>query len=229
MTRKVLKSNSHGNNLEVFEHGESIDKIAMNEKGNAAIQREKQGYDWFGIKTIAEKNPENNCDFIHIPKFRGKKFPQYNGISGNEMWIKKLIEFYKVKWNEGKFAVHGDLALCNIIFGGEGKVYIVDWEHFHYASKEFFGFDIFNMLFILLQYEYRWLQWGWNWVSLIRTRHRLFIKDCYDLLPDSGFMRTPFTNSHWYINKYMNRDKFILGKQKGNILESLDWMCNWGA
>ena len=177
--------------------------------------REKQGYKWFGVET------DIVLDGIIIPEFLGTRFPQYNGITGREEFIKKLIEFYKVKWKKEPFCVHGDLALCNVIFGDE--VHIIDWEHFHLNKKEFFGFDIINMLFIHLQYEYRWFTyWGFNWVPFVSHRHKAFIKECIKMLGNVGFLRLPFTNSSWYIKKYMNKDKFILGKQSQEVIESLD-------
>ena len=123
-------------------------------------QREHEGYKWFGVKTTIVPNG------IVMPEFEGKKFPQYNGIDGREKWIKRLIEFYKIAWKKEPFAIHGDLALCNIIFSYD-DIHIIDWEHFHLNNKAFFGFDIVNMLFIHLQYQYRWrTYWGWNWVPL---------------------------------------------------------------
>lgn len=219
---KLIKSNSHGNNVRVIvDDLGRYQKIANNEKGNEIIKREKQGYDWFGIDT---KLDNTRLLWLTIRPFKGNTFSEKTGITGNEEWIKKLIEFYKVRWGTGKFAVHGDLALCNIIFGD--KIYIIDWEHFHYNKREFFGFDIVNMLFIHLQYEYRWLSyWGWNWIPFIKPRHQQFIAECVKMLGNVEFTKAPFRNACWYINKYMNKNKFILGKQSPEILESLDWIC----
>ena len=162
---------------------------------------------------------------IVAPFFEGKKFPQYNGINGNEFYIRRLIEFYNEKWKKEPFCVHGDLALCNVIFSDD-DVHIIDWEHFHVNKREFFGFDIVNMLFIHLQYQYRWrTYWGWNWVPFISPKHKDFIGDCIRMLGNHGFLRQPFTNGHWYIKKYMDKDKFILGKQSQEVLESLDCIC----
>jgi len=223
-TRIVIKSNSHGNGAEVFRHGESFNKIALTKDANAVIEREKQGYDWFGVDTKLQTT-DTGIKYLIIPRFRGKTFPQYNGISGNEMWIMKLIDFYNNKWTKDKFAIHGDLALCNVIFGGEGRVHIVDWEHFHYADKRYYGFDILNMLFIHLQYEYRWLDWGVNWVPIVKERHQMFFADCFLKLKETPFLRRPFRNAHQYINKYMDRNKFKLGRLKLRTLESLDILC----
>ena len=180
------------------------------------LNKEREGYKWFGIDTQIIKH-----DTIMIPFFKGKTFTQYNGITGNEEWIKTLIIFYKYKWTKDKFCVHGDLALCNVIFGD--KVYIIDWEHFHKSSPEFWGFDIINMLFIHLQYEYRWLTyWGFNWIPFIKKRHKDFIRECCDLLGNRWFMNKPFSNGRFYIQRYMDSDKFILGKQSDDVLRSLD-------
>ena len=192
-------------------------KIMFKKCSKERAQKEHEGYKWFGVETGVM------ADGLVMPEFEGKTFPQYNGIDGNEEWIKKLIEFYLVKWKKEPFCIHGDLALCNVIFSGE--VHIIDWEHFHLNKKEFFGFDIINMLFIHLQYQYRWwTYWGFNWVPFIKPRHRAFIKECVAMIGNTGFMRMPFTNASWYIKKYMNKDKFILGKQSQEVVESLDWL-----
>ena len=216
-----IKINSHGNQLEVYKSTKRHYKSAMTMKANHTIDIEKQGYDWFGVETEPKKN---GLSILAIPTFEGKTFPQYNGITGNEKWIKKLIEFYKTKWGGESFCIHGDLCLCNVIFNDTVKV--VDWEHFHKASKEYFGFDIINMLFIQLQYEYRWWSyWGFNWVPFIKQKHKDFIKECVKMLGDTGFLRQPFTRSSWYVNKYMDKKKFLLGRLRQETLESLDIIC----
>lgn len=183
--------------------------------------REYEGYKWFGVET--ELAPEG----ILIPEFEGKKFPFYNGISGNEEWILKLTHFYNKKWKENKFCVHGDLALCNVIFGKE--IHIIDWEHFHYNDIRFFGFDIVNMLYILLQYEYRWFTyWGFNWTAVLKEKHRSFLWDIISLLGDNMFLRMPFRNAGEYVKNYtncMDKSKFRIGRENLDVLESLDWIC----
>jgi len=214
---QLLKSNSHGNGLEVYKGESDHYKIAHSLEGNAAIEREKQGYDWIGQEV---EYGTYDYRFIKVPTFSGKTFPLYNKITGNEMYIKQLIKYYQIEWSKRKYAVHGDLALCNVIYGDE--IHIVDWEHFHYAKPEYWGFDIVNMLFILLQYEYRWLDLGFNWAAFVKPNTADFIMDCVLSLGNKRFLNLPFTNCAWYINKYMNKNKFILGKQKQTILESLD-------
>jgi len=183
------------------------------------FKKEELGYKWLGVET------ERDGNYIFIPHFKGKKFPQYNGITGNEEWINKLIEFYNLEWNEKKFCVHGDLALCNVIFEDD-EVHIIDWEHFHYNDKQYFGFDIINMLFIHLQYEYRWWSyWGFNWVPFIKDEHQKFIRECWKSLGKSPLLNEPFRQSALYIQKFMDKDKFILGKQKQPTIESLDLLC----
>ncbi|KKM77143.1 hypothetical protein LCGC14_1372930, partial [marine sediment metagenome] len=78
--RQVIKSNSHGNQVEVFEHGSTFSKRALTTEGNPVINREKQGYAWFGVEIGAEE--VDSKKMIMIPKFKGKGFPQYNGITG---------------------------------------------------------------------------------------------------------------------------------------------------
>lgn len=224
---QLIKSNSHGNGTRVMICDDGCyHKVAYHDKANKVILRERQGYDWFGINT---KLSNTRFLWLTLPKFKGKTFTEKEGITGNERWIKELIKFYNIKWKENKFAIHGDLALCNIIFGvpGWGRlVSIVDWEHFHYADKKYFGFDIINMLFIHLQYEYRWLSyWGFNWVPFIKKRHKEFIKECINMLGLSEFLTMPFSNSSAYIKRNMNKDKFILGKQKDALIDSLDNLC----
>ena len=174
---------------------------------------EKRGYDWFGVETFIFK------DFILIPEFNGKTFPFYNRISGRERYLKKIIQFYIETWAHKKFAIHGDFALCNFIFGD--RIYLVDWEHFHYTDEKYWGFDIINMLFIHLQYEYRWF--GFNYIL---PRHRRFIHECLLWLGNSDFLEKPFTNASKYIREFMDKDKFILGKQPKKILEKLDRCAN---
>lgn len=183
-----------------------------------AAQREYEGYKWFGVETkLTDKG-------ILIPHFEGKRFPFYNGITGNEKWITKLIHFYIKVWGEKKFAIHGDLCLCNVIFGD--TIHIIDWEHFHYAHPRYFGFDIINMLFIHLQYEYRWrTRLLGNWVAYIKPKHRFFIRQSIEMLGTRNFLKEPFSKSMYYIQRYMDKDKFILSKQRGDVLESLDWIC----
>lgn len=183
--------------------------------------REYEGYKWFGVET------ELTPDGILIPEFKGKVFPFYNGIDGNEIYIKQLIRFYKQEWNKRKFAIHGDLCLCNVIISNDKLwLHIIDWEHFHYADKRYFGFDIINMLFIHLQYQYRWWSyWGWNWVSFVKQKHKYFIRETVEMLGRTKFLEEPFHNASEYIKKYMDKDKFILGKQKEDRLVSLDLIC----
>ena len=206
--------------MAVYKGNTTYYKVSLTTEGVAGLAREKEGYKWFGIPIEQER------EAIIIPIFKGKTFPKYNGITGNEEWIKKLIVFYEEKFYKAeKFAIHGDMCLCNVIFG-EKEVFLIDWEHFHYASKDYYGFDILNMLFILLQYEYRWLTyWGFNWLPFVKKDTRIFIRHCWKMLGDSGFLRQPFTKTAWYIQKYMDKNKFILGKQTPEVLESLDVIC----
>lgn len=215
---KLIKSNSHNNGLEVYKSDGRYVKHAINEKGQKALNNEYQGYKWYGVDLIASN------DRIIIPEFKGKTFPQYNKISRNEDWIEKFIRFYCDRWRGEKTAVHGDLCLCNIIFGDE--IYVIDWEHFHWNGKEYFGFDIINMLFIHLHYEYRWWhRTGINWVPYLKNETREFIRKMVLLMGRTPFLYQPFTHSSNYITQFMDKDKFILAKTHPDILESLDWIC----
>ena len=220
----IVKSNSHNNNLAVWEHSVAFNKIALTKEGNTAIMREKQGYDWFGVEVALEKYDDGRLS-LTIPKYKGKTFPQYNCIKGNEQWITKLVETYKEKWGKGQYAVHGDLCLCNVIFSGQGKTHIIDWEHFHYTDRRYYGFDIVHMIFIQLHYEYRWLaKLGINWASWIDEGTIRFIRRTILSLETYSFSEFPFKIAQTYINNYMNRDKFILGNLKPHIIGSLDLM-----
>ncbi len=235
-TYELLSSETHNNNVALYKCWKGRErfykKVAFSEQANRLIENEKRGYDWFC--RIAEKDYEVNLtgkNFleIEIPEFAGKTFPRSAPISGNENEIEMIIEYYSEKWLRAKdFAIHGDLALCNNIIEGGNDLNIVDWEHFHFDEKVYFGFDIFNMLFISLNYQFKH-------ISNMDSRTKTFLKNCYKRLVDSTpasnkILAKPFQNSNTYLLTNQNKfcvnvniaSKFVLAKYPLSELEKLD-------
>jgi len=209
---ELLSSETHNNNVALYKCWKgrecSYKKVAFSEQANQLIENEKRGYDWFC--RIAEKDYDVNLTGktlleIDIPEFTGKTFPRSAPIRGNENEIEMIIEYYKEKWLKAKeFAIHGDLALCNNIIQVWNDLNIVDWEHFHFTDKMYFGFDIFNMVFISLNYQFKH-------IDKIDSKTKTFLEKCYRRLIDCApatnkILEKPFQNSNSYLTK--NRDKF---------------------
>ena len=71
---------------------------------------------------------------IIVPEFNGVKLSSLSGIEGNEFYIEKILHLYMKTWNSKEsFAIHGDFAFGNFIFG-DNEVHIIDWEHFHKSN-----------------------------------------------------------------------------------------------
>jgi len=235
-TYELLSSETHNNNVALYKCWKGKEcfykKVAFSEQANQLIENEKRGYDWFC--RIAEKEYEVNLtgkNFLElqIPEFTGKTFPRSAPIRGNENEIEMIIEYYKKKWLRAKeFAIHGDLALCNNIIELGRDLNIVDWEHFHFTEKEYFGFDIFNMLFISLNHQFKH-------ISNIDSRTKMFLKSCYKYIVDNvpasnKILEKPFQNSNDYLQRNKRKfrvnvnitNKFVLAKYSLSELEKLD-------
>ena len=206
-------------------------KTAFSQWGNKVIANEKKGYDWFykNSKTLIEVNLKRKYFYeLDIQQFNGRKFPSESIISGNEESIEKVIAFYKGRWStENDFTVHGDMALCNFIID-KNNIKLVDWEHFHYSDKEFFGYDIINMLFIFIYHESK------RTFSL-NKRNRDFLKKCYIQLAEGAansnkILEKPFQNSKDYLLTFKDRflvntdiyNKFVLSGSPLSVLEHFD-------
>jgi hypothetical protein len=204
-------------------------KAAFSHWGNKVIENEKKGYDWFykNSETLIEVNLERKYFYeLDIPEFKGRKFHSESIISGNEETIEMVIDFYKGRWTtKDVFAIHGDIALCNFIID-KNDIKLVDWEHFHYSDKEFFGYDIINMLYILIDHESRR-------TCRLNKRNMEFLKKCYIQLAEgvgsnNKILEKPFQYSKDYLLKYKEKfltnvsKKFVLAGSPLSILEHLD-------
>ena len=139
-----------------------------------------------------------------------------------------LIDFYKARWSaKDVFAIHGDLALCNFVIDDK-NIKLVDWEHFHYSDKEYFGYDIINMLFILIYHESKR-------TFRLNKRNSDFLKKCYMQLIEgvdssNKLLEKPFQNAKDYLLKFAYRfvintnvnNKFVLSGSPLSVLEHFD-------
>jgi len=235
MLCELITNNTHNNNTALYKCYNSnkvfYRKAAFSHWGNKVIDNENKGYEWFYkdtgtvIETILRKKYFYELD---IPEFKGKKFSSESVISGNEKIIEMIIDFYKGKWStKDVFAIHGDLALCNFIID-KRNIKLVDWEHFHYSDKEFFGYDIINMLFIFIYHESKR-------TFRLSKRNRDFLRKCYIQLIEgvensNKILEKPFQNSKAYLLKFADRflintniyKKFVLSGSPLSVLEHFD-------
>ena len=167
-----------------------------------------------------------------IPEYLGKAFNSNAIISGNEDYIMNLIKFYNKIWSKNNsFAIHGDLALCNIIYN-KNDIIIIDWEHFHFANQLYYGYDIVNLLFISLHHEFKG-------IKKIDVKVIKFIKECLLKLFEkvdkkNKILSKPFTNSSIYLKENKSEfnlnvpveKKFVLSRYNKSELEELDSLFN---
>jgi hypothetical protein len=235
MIYELINNDHHKNNCALFKCFDDKDifykKLSFSAHGNSVIENENNGYCWY-YSAIKEKNSiiliETDFYEINIPHFQGLQFPFNYKYPGNTKTIKTLILFY-IKYFSGKemIAIHGDFALSNIVLGLGNNIYIFDWEHFHLATSDYYGFDIIHLLFLTLYQR----------VDKISSSEQLFLKQCYNMLRDSStrnnkIMEKPFVNSQEYMIKYAVKfnlnipinHKFIFAEFPKNILEKIDMM-----
>ncbi len=235
MLCELITNNTHNNNIALYKCYNAnkvfYRKAAFSCWGNKVIENEKKGYDWFykNSETLTEIRLKKRYFYeLVIPQFKGRKFSSDSIISGNEETIEMLIDFYKARWSaKDVFAIHGDLALCNFVIDDK-NIKLVDWEHFHYSDKEYYGYDIINMLFILIYHESK------RTFSL-KKRNKDFIKKCYIQLVEGAdssnkILEKPFQNAKEYLLKFKDRflinsniyDKFVLSGSPLSVLEHFD-------
>jgi hypothetical protein len=235
MLYELITNNTHNNNIALYKCYNAnkvfYRKAAFSHWGNKVIENEKRGYEWFyhDSETLIEIRLRKKYFYeLDIPEFRGRKFSSESIISGNEETIEMIIDFYKGRWSTNDiFAIHGDLALCNFVID-KNNIKLVDWEHFHYSDKEYFGYDIINMLFILIYHESK------RTFSL-NKRNRDFLKKCYVQLIEgvdssNKMLEKPFQNAKDYLLNFTNRflvntniyKKFVLSGSQLSVLEHFD-------
>ena len=233
---ELVSSGTHKNNVALYKCRKNgrcfYKKVAFSSFSNRLIENEKKGYDWFC--KIAEKDYQvilsrNNFFEIEIPEFRGKIHPRNIPLKGCKDEVEIIIDFYKKYWlNAQPFSIHGDLAISNIILSDGEDINIIDWEHFHLADPIYFGFDIFNMLFIALRNQFKK-------VESVSKKTKAFLKSCYNIIIDgipasNQILEKPFQNSSDYLIRFKHKfglcvevtDKYALAKSPQRELEQLD-------
>jgi hypothetical protein len=239
MYYELLNNNHHRNNLALFKVHQNNSrhylKLSLSKKSNLLINNEKKGYSWFYLNSSSNdktKLIKNYYYEILIPEYLGKAFNSNAIISGNEDYIMNLIKFYNKIWSKNNsFAIHGDLALCNIIYN-KNDIIIIDWEHFHFANQLYYGYDIVNLLFISLHHEFKG-------IKKIDVKVIKFIKECLLKLFEkvdkkNKILSKPFTNSSIYLKENKSEfnlnvpveKKFVLSRYNKSELEELDSLFN---
>lgn len=238
MHYELLNNNHHRNNLALFKvhqnNSRHYVKLSLSKKSNHLIANEKAGYSWFFSnlalqdKTVLSKNHHYE---IIIPEFEGKSFAPDAILTGNKNIIFNFITFYRKVWNtKDNFSIHGDLALCNIIHKYNDEFIIIDWEHFHFADVDYYGYDIINLLFISLHHEFRG-------ITKISDNILSFINECLkalfkDISTTNKIVTSPFKNSCDYLmnNQSMYNinvpveNKFVLSRYSSDELANIDSM-----
>lgn len=212
MIYEMINSGSHGNSNALYKcmnsKGSYYMKAAFCHQANEILEKEYKGYNWFFEKIMEKPCPvkltKNKFYELAVPEFVGKTFPANAKLLDNENIIERFITFYKEKWPmDGNFSIHGDLALCNIIYNDD-SIFIVDWEHFHQSEMENYGLDIINMLFISLVFQD--IKYG-----SISNKSKDFIKKCCkslfeDVSQEWAIINKPFQHTSEYMRK--NRDRY---------------------
>ena len=238
MHYELISNDHHNNNCALFKcwdiEKNYYKKVSFSEKGNIIVKNEKKGYSWFFNNLLKPDDTiliQNSYFEISIPAFLGKTFPSDAKITGNKIIIEKFIEFYRRVWLKSeKFIIHGDLALCNIIFSKSGVPNIIDWEHCHIADSHYFGYDIINLLFISLHHEF-------GGIRTMNNDAKNFINKCitnlFRGLPSTNnIIESPFKNASEYLKKNQSKynlnipveNKFVLSRYSSDQLSNLDTM-----
>ena len=236
MDFELLNTDHHKSNLALFRCWDDghvcYKKISLSKKSNFLIENEKAGYSWFYSKIGEEDKTEifsNYYQEITVPEFKGKTFSANATIRNNQEIVSRFIKYYRNIWlSEFDFSIHGDVALCNIVDRGNDDFMIIDWEHFHFADFDYFGYDIVNLLFIALHHEFGGIN---NITSDIVRFINKSLKDLFqDVKPDNKIKGSPFKNASRYLKKYKSRfnlnvpveNKFVLSRYTGTELTQLD-------
>lgn len=226
---ELVDFNHHQNEIALFRSlvGEDYfyEKHAFSKSAELLIKNEFEGYEWFNNK-INKVNDVILCkNKLIIPEYSGLSIPSVSGITGNEVYIERILHLYMHLWSsENPFVVHGDFALGNFIFG-DNDIHIIDWEHFHYSSVENYGYDFVHLIFLLLKKD----------KFKLNKRTRDFLVGCFKSLRDSVtyenvIVERPFQSSGNYIANNLESffkhniatDKFEFAYWNRNDLIRLD-------
>jgi hypothetical protein len=206
MSYEMISYDHHKNGIALYKYqnGDAsfYKKKSFSAISNRTISKEYDGYSWFysQLKIENEATLSKNIFYqLLMPEFPGKRIHSTSRLTGNEKYIELILELYIKIWDENSsHKVHGDFALGNFIFGDE-FIYIIDWEHFHDSSDDFWGFDFIHMLFVALKVQ----------SFRISPSTRRFLKTCYkrmcDRASDSNrIMDKPFQYSRAYMTLHSN-------------------------
>jgi len=238
MDFELFSNNHHMNNCALFKCWDKnkryYKKISISKKANHLIENEKAGYSWFFSNLALQDKTELSRGHyyeINIPEFEGKSFTPDAILTGNEKIIFNFISFYRKIWNsKNNFSIHGDLALCNIIHKYNDEFMVIDWEHFHSADFDYFGYDIINLLFISLHHEFKG-------ITRISDNIFFFVNECFkalfkDISTHNKIISSPFNNACEYLKKNQSKynlnipieNKFVLSRYSSDELANLDSM-----
>lgn len=235
MAYELINSGSHQNDVALFQYKEQSKdyylKVSLCSDANKTVEKEYEGYKWFS-ETIKKELCSVELIKKHfyelkIPKYEGIQFPCNSTLDKNRVYVEKIILFYKDRWPiNDKYAIHGDLALNNIIFG-EQDINIVDWEHFHLSEMQNYGVDIINMLFILLWNQgIKDFSLSYSTLELLKKWYKILLNG-NDRLKIAG---RPFCyvreymikNKHNYREGINIEEKFCITKFDERALERID-------
>jgi len=189
------------------------EKHSFSNCSDKLIQNEFDGYKWYydRNKIVNKiKLSTNHNNKIIVPEFNGVKLSSLSGIEGNEFYIEKILHLYMKTWNsKDSFAIHGDFAFGNFIFS-DNEVHIIDWEHFHKAKIQNYGYDFVHFIFLCLKKD-----------SFRMSNYtKSFLRNCFtslrsSVLYENTILEKPFQNSNKYIKtnlQFFFKNKIALNK-----------------
>jgi len=132
-------------------------KASVLENGVSDLLREYEGLTWYchrriGMSKLACKLHTTLRRYarLEVQHVDAKSVKPKTGIKRNTNLLERIIIHYAFIWNkansvDGKFPMHGDLSLENILFD-ENDIYFIDWEHFSLGVVPW-GYDVIYLLF----------------------------------------------------------------------------------
>lgn len=160
MTISLLRNCLHGSSTAIYvKEGcpKIIFKTTVTEDGVSDLLREHEGIKWYGSRRagmpiLASQFFSKHQSYarLEVTHINAKSVKPTSGLRRNIILLERIIRHYAFVWPksgcaDGKFPIHGDLSLENILFD-DRDIYFIDWEHFSVASAPW-GFDIIYLLF----------------------------------------------------------------------------------
>lgn len=160
MTISLLRNCLHGSATALYLKEGPIKvlfKSSVTENGVSDLLREHEGLEWYGnqrigkpklaskLHTISRRYARLEIQFVDACSVKPK-----TGVKRNTNLLERIITHYAFIWKQansvdGKFPIHGDLSLENILFN-ESCIYFIDWEHFSTGVAPW-GYDVIYLLF----------------------------------------------------------------------------------